>query len=69
MQHRSVDDPASHRLQKLGMRNRIEGLYDTLPIISTFLRESRLSALVIHSKVNHSPFLGPSIGMVDCISC
>ena len=51
------------------MLNIVKGLYDTLPIIRTFLRESRLSGLVIHSKVNHSPFLGPSIGMVDCISC
>ena len=46
----------------------IEGTYDTLPIIRTFPRESRLSVLVIRSKVNHSLFLGPSIGTVDCIS-
>ncbi len=50
------------------MRNRIEGTYDTLPIIRTFPRESRSSALVIRSKVNHSLFSGPSIGTVDCIS-
>ncbi len=46
----------------------IKGTYDTLPIIRTFPRESRLSVLVIRSKVNHSLFLGPSIGTVDCIS-
>ena len=50
------------------MVNVVEGLYDTLPIIRTFPRESRLSVLVIRSKVNHSPFLGPSIGTADCIS-
>ena len=47
----------------------IEGLYDTLPISRTFLRESRLSVPVIRSKENHSPFLGPSIDTADCISC
>ena len=44
------------------------GLYDTLPIIRTFLRESRLFAGVIHSKVNRSMFFKPSIGTVGCIS-
>src|SRR5207302_7721656 len=34
----------------------LKGLYDTLPIIRTFRRESRLSVLVIRSKVNHSSF-------------
>jgi hypothetical protein len=68
MEHRSVDDPASHRLEQLGMRERIEGTYDTLPIIRTFPSESRLSVLVIRSRVNHSLFLRPSIGTVDCIS-
>ena len=47
----------------------IKGLYDTLPISRTFLRESRLSVPVIRSKENHSPFLGPSIDTADCISC
>jgi hypothetical protein len=45
----------------------IEGTYDTLPIIRTSPRESRLSVLVIHSRVNHSLFLMQSIGAVDCI--
>ena len=49
------------------MSNFIEGTYDTLPIIRTFPRESRLSVLVIHSRVNHSLFLMQSIGAVDCI--
>jgi len=44
------------------------GLYDTLPITRTFPRESRLFVLVIRSKVNHSPFLGPYIGTADCTS-
>jgi hypothetical protein len=35
MEHCSVDDSASHRLQKVGVWKRIEGTYDTLPIIST----------------------------------
>jgi hypothetical protein len=48
--------------------NSIEGLYDILPIIRTYPRESRLSVLVIRSKVNHWLFLGPSIGTADCIS-
>jgi len=56
VEYGSVDDSASHRLEKFGVRNTIEGLYDTLPIITTFLRESRLSVLVIRSKVNHSSF-------------
>ena len=56
------------KLQEPIVSNFIEGTYDTLPIIRTFPRESRLSVLVIRSKVNHSLFLGPSIGTVDCIS-
>jgi Reverse transcriptase (RNA-dependent DNA polymerase) len=47
----------------------VKGLYDTLPISRTFLRESQLSVPVIRSKENHSPFLGPSIDTADCISC
>ena len=46
----------------------VERLYDTLPIIRTFPRESRLSALVIRSKVNHWLFLDLSIGTVNGIS-
>lgn len=46
----------------------VEGLYDTLPIIRTFSRKSRLFAGVIHSKVNRSRFFKPSIGTVGCIS-
>ena len=57
-----------HRPEKQFVRNRIEGLYDILPIIRTFPRESRLSVPVIRSKVNHSLFLAPSIGTADCIS-
>src|SRR5207249_11393039 len=53
---------------KEAMDHAAKGTYDTLPIIRTFPRESRLSVLVIRSKVNHSLFLGPSIGTVDCIS-
>ena len=47
----------------------VEGLYDTLPISRTFLRESRLSVPIIRSKENHSPFLAPSIDTAYCISC
>jgi len=50
------------------MPNRIEGLYDTLPITRTFPKESRLSVLVTRSKVDHSLFLGLSIGTADCFS-
>jgi hypothetical protein len=50
------------------MMNSVEGLYDILPIIRTFPRESRLSVLVIRSKVNPSLFLVPFIGTVDGIS-
>jgi hypothetical protein len=46
----------------------VKGLYDTLPISRTFLRESRLSVPVIRSKENLSPFLEPSIDTADCIS-
>jgi hypothetical protein len=55
-------------MNKGALWNTIQGLYDTLPIIRTFPRESRLSVLVIRSKVNHSPFLGLSIGTADCFS-
>src|SRR5437773_3403158 len=63
-----VCNPMLHELDKPFVGKPIEGTYDTLPIIRTFPRESRLSVLVIRSKVNHSLFLGPSIGTVDCIS-
>src|ERR1700740_959892 len=48
----SVLDKAEHAF----MTQAPEGLYNTLPIIRTFLRQSRLSVLVIRSKVNHSSF-------------
>ena len=50
------------------MLNIVKGLYDTLPIIRTFPRKSRLFAGVIHSKVNRSLFFKPPIGTVGCIS-
>jgi hypothetical protein len=61
IQRRQQEYPAFVRVFK--------GLYDTLPISRTFLRESRLSEPVIRSKENHSPFLGPFIDTADCISC
>src|SRR5882724_5761480 len=57
MQHRSVDDPPSHRLHQVDVRNTIEGNRDTLPITSTCPRESPLFVLTIRLKVNRSPFL------------
>ena len=63
-----IRNPMLDELHKPFVGKSIEGLYDTLPIIRTFPRESRLSVLVIRSKVNHSPSLGLSIGTVDCIS-
>ena len=45
-----------------------QGLYDTLPIIRTFLRVSPLFARVIHSKVNRSLLFKPPIATVGCIS-
>jgi hypothetical protein len=36
MQHLPVYDAPRHTLHQLGVRNRIEGNHDTLPIISTF---------------------------------
>ena len=68
MQHIPINDPASDRLQQFAVWNGVEGTYDTLPIIRTFPRESRLSVPVIRSKVNHSLFWAPSIGTADCIS-
>lgn len=68
VEYGSVDDSASHRLEKFGMRNTIEGNHDTLPIISTFPRESPLSVLAIRSKADHSTFLGRRTAKVDCIS-
>ena len=45
----------------------VEGNRDTLPIISTFLRELPLSVLAIPLRVNRSLFLGQRIDTVDCI--
>ena len=66
--HAPVSDPMFHKLNQPTMLDFVEGFYDTLPIIRTFPRQSRLSVLDIHSKVNHSRFLGPFIGTADCIS-
>jgi len=43
----------------------VKGTYDTLPIIRTFLRESRLFVLAIRSKANRSLLLGRCIAKVD----
>jgi hypothetical protein len=37
MQHLPVHDAPRHTLHQLGVRDRIEGNHDTLPIISTSL--------------------------------
>jgi len=50
------------------MRNTIEGLYDTLPVISTSLTRSPLSVLAIRSKANRSRFSLRCIGKVDYFS-
>jgi hypothetical protein len=46
----------------------VEGNHDTLPIISTFPRESPSSVLAIRLKASRSAFLGRRIAGVDCIS-
>jgi hypothetical protein len=63
-----ICDPMLDELDRPFVGEMIEGLYDTLPISRTFLRESRLSALAIRSKVNHSLFSERYIDTVDCIS-
>jgi hypothetical protein len=68
MQHRSVDDPSSHRPHELGMGNTIKGTYDTLLIISTSPRRSQLSAFAIPSKADRSTFSGRCIGKVGSFS-
>jgi len=66
------DAPVSYsvldKLHQPSVVESVEGLYDTLPIIRTFPRKSRLFAGVIHSKVNRSLFFKPPIGTVGCIS-
>jgi hypothetical protein len=68
LEHPSVGHALGHRRYQAIVIYLVEGTYDTLPIIRTFPSESRLSVLVIRSRVNHSLFLRPSIGTVDCIS-
>jgi len=63
-----VRNPVLDELHQPFVRNSVEGTYDTLPIIRTFPRESRLSALAIRSTVNRSGFLGRSFGTVDGFS-
>jgi len=63
-----ICDPVLDELDQPFVGEMIEGLYDTLPIIRTFPRKSRLFAGVIHSKVNRSLFFKPPIGTVGCIS-
>src|SRR2546429_609317 len=55
-----ADVPGPHERQPLE-----HGTYDTLPIIRTFLRESRLFVLAIRSKANRSLLLGRCIAKVD----
>ena len=50
------------------MTDGVEGNHDTLPIISTFPRESPSSVLAIRLKASRSAFLGRRIAGVDCIS-
>jgi hypothetical protein len=64
-----ICNPVLDELHQPFVGNPIEGLYDTLPIIRTFPRESRLFASAIHSKVNRSLFFKPPIGTVGCIFC
>jgi hypothetical protein len=46
------------------VRYRIEGTYDTLPIISTFPKRSPSLDLGIRSKANRSTFSGRCVGTV-----
>src|SRR5438094_1099538 len=55
-----ADVPGPHERQPLE-----HGTYDTLPILRTFLRESRLFVLAIRSKANRSLLLGRCIAKVD----
>ncbi len=63
-----VCDPVLDELHQPFVRNSIEGNRDTLPITSTCPRESPLFVLIIHLKVNRSPFLDRHIAKVGCIS-
>jgi len=54
-QHIPIDDSLGDTLHQLAVWNRVKGNYDTLPIISTFPKESLSSAFVIRLKV--SPLL------------
>jgi hypothetical protein len=68
MQHAPINDSTYHRFHEFNVRDRVEGNYDTLPIISTFPKASPLSVLAIRSKAGCSTFLGRRIARVDCIS-
>jgi len=60
--------PMLDELHQPFVRNRIEGTYDTLLIISTSPRRSLLSAFAIPSKADRSTFSGRCIGKVGSFS-
>jgi hypothetical protein len=68
MQQLSLADTTGNTLHQFRMRDTIERTYDTLPIISTSLRQSLLSALAIRSRADRSTFSVRSIGKVGSFS-
>jgi hypothetical protein len=68
MHHLSILYPLRDLLQQQRVLNVVKRNRDTLPIISTFPKELPLFVLVIPLQVNRSPFLGPRIDTVACIS-
>jgi hypothetical protein len=53
-----VGDPSVEELPQLLVGDRVEGNYDTLPIIRTFPNGSRLFVLVIRLRVDLLRFFG-----------
>ena len=64
----TIGDASTNPLHQLVVIDVVEGSYDTLPIISTFLRGSRLSGVTIHLKRARSRFSASSIVTVACAS-
>jgi hypothetical protein len=68
MQHLPIADATRNALHQFEVRDTIEGTYDTLPVISTSPRTSRLSALAIRSKADRSTCSVRCIGKVGYFS-
>src|SRR5260370_28769302 len=67
-QHRVVAHPTRDLLEYHVMSHRIEGTYDTLPVISTSPRKSLSCALAIRSKADRLTFSVRCIGKVGYFS-